>query len=168
MRRFILCALLCVSLCGCQNSQKITNEQNANYNEFKTSLINNAGAVTYTLPFSYSISIDKVNSKKYSYTVVVKNPDVAMIDIQMMVLNPKEVSKNKMEPSIGIIDDSTVSMIPNQVNSKKGYPKGIALNGICKSSDFQIYCMITWYNEDKTQQSRGYFTFNVENGEDVG
>ena len=166
MKKILYVIFMIFILCGCNNNDSISDEKMQKYNEYKTVLVNNGSNVSYDIPFSYALNIEKVKDG-YSYTLVINEPLMVMNNIQVMALNNTD-SNSDMTLNCGIIDDEVINMIPNQKDESKGYPSGIALNGISETGDFTLYCLVNYYNEDNTASSRKFFSFIIENGKIVG
>lgn len=152
---------------GCSDNSDLSNEQMKIYQDFKNTLMTNNGTPTYDIPFSYKMEVDELEGEGYSYTVIVDNPLIIMNQLQMMILDVDTMSQDLMAPSLGILEDTTYSLVPNQVDVERGYPEGVALNGLTKEKNFTIFCVVSWYLEDHSTQKRAFFSFQVVDGEVV-
>ena len=160
MKKVLILALcmLCI-LSGCKNG-KVNNEQQKVYYGFKDALMNNGDLISSNIPFEYEILIEETKGK-YLYTVIVKNPQVAMNNIQMMILNPEDATKDIETATLGIYDETNYHMIPNQSNEKTGYYKELQLKGSSEHKDFKIYVTLAWKDSNQLIQYQVFFSFNV-------
>lgn len=155
--------LLLLSACG---NNDISEEQTRIYDGFKESLLNNGELVSSNIPFDYHIDV-KEKGDKYLYEVTIDHPRIAMKSIQMLVLNPEDLSTDYISSSKGIFDEKTYHMIPNQENTIDGYMKSLSLEGVSSQKDFKVFAMVSWKDGNGLNQTQAYFSFNVVNMEDV-
>ena len=162
-----LCALFFIS--GCKSNESNNDEAKYNlYEEYRNQLISNNGTPSYNIPFTYQMEVTSLDEGMYSYTVIVDEPQIVMNQVKIMALNIDEDTTSDMIANAGILDDNTYSLVPNQVDVEKGYPKGIAINGKAKTKDFTIYVIVSFYKDSQAStQTTVFFTFYVENGEVV-
>lgn len=161
----IFCLSLMLFLSGCSHT-KINDKQQKVYDSFKESLLNNGELISSNIPFDYRIEIAE-KEDQYLYTVIVDNPLVAMSNIQMMILNPDDLSKDIIFNTVGIFDETPVYMIPNQKNEQKGYLSELKLTGAAVKKDFKIYAILVWKDNNQLIQYQSFFSFNIVNGKNV-
>ena len=161
----ILCLATLFFVSGCSGNH-ISDEQQKIYDGFKDSLLNNGELISSNIPFKYNIDIQSKNGK-YIYTVRVSNPRVAMSNIQLMILNPDDLSEDYLSNTIGIFDETPVYMIPNQSNKKAGYLKKIELQGVSSNKDFRVYALMSWKDSNQLTQYQVFFSFNIVNGKNI-
>lgn len=166
IKKVILCLLCLTFMSGCNKSDEISSEQKKEYNEYRSVIQKNKGRTSSNLPLNYELSVQKIDNK-YSYTFTINKPQIVMNDIKLMVVDSDDDKGKDMSPSVGIIDNQDVSLIPNQVAIKKGVPKGIVVNGISKSANFKIDALITFKDEEKMDSFRYFIHLDVVNGEVV-
>lgn len=165
MKKVSILLILVLIVCGC--SRRDMNEQQTKvYEGFKESLLNNGELISSNIPFKYDITV-KEKAGKYQYTVRIFSPQIAMKSIQMLILNPEDLTSDHISSSKGIFDEMNYAMIPNQENSEEGYMKELKLDGVSDSSDFRIYAMVAWKDINGLNQYQAYFSFNIVNMEDV-
>lgn len=155
-----LCMILC--LFGCTSTQK-KEEQEKIYNGFKDSLLNNAQLISGNIPFAYSMEIEEKDAA-YVYTISISEPKVAMSNIQMMILNPEDISKDIQTATIGIFDELNYHMVPNQINEKDGYFSSLQLQGSSKEKDFVVYVTVAWKDSNQLVQYQVFFSFDIRDG----
>ncbi|MDF9823889.1 hypothetical protein M2475_000237 [Breznakia sp. PF5-3] len=163
----IMCTVFFLSLSGCGSDNTDEEAQYQTYKQFKEKLIANNGTLSYNIPFNYEVEVIELDDGTYSYTVLVDNPQIVMNQIQMMALDAQAVTDDKMEPTIGVFEEETYSMVPNQVDAKKGYPEGLAINSISETKDFTIFVIVSFYKDDQTNM-QVFFSFHVVDGVVVG
>lgn len=159
-----LCILFFMS--GCKSDDNGMEEKYQEYEDYKNQLINNNGMVSYDIPFRYACEVVKLNDGTYSYTIGIDEPQIAMYQIKFMAMNIN--NEKEMAANIGILDDETYSFIPNQEDIAKGFPKGIAINGVSSDADFTIYALFSYHSAKAENETiKVFFTVHVVNGEVV-
>lgn len=164
-KMIIVCCVLCLIATGC-STNNLQEEQQKIYNEFKESLINNGELITSEIPFNYSIEIVEQDGS-YIYEVSISKPLVMMKSIQMIVLNPADLTSDYVSSSKGIFDEQVYNMVPNQVNIEDGYVEEIILNGVSSEADFKLYTMVVYKDRNQLTTSQVFFSFNVVDGENI-
>lgn len=162
-----LCVLFLISGCGSDDNSNDEAKYSL-YEEYKNQLISNNGTLSYNIPFGYRMEVTQFEDGTYSYTVIVDEPQIIMNQVKLMAMNVNYDNDANMIPNAGILDDDTYSLVPNQVDAKKGYPKGLAVNGVSDTADFTVYVIVSFYKDSQTStETNVFFTFNVVNGEVV-
>ena len=83
-----------------------------------------------------------------------------MYNIQMVAVDISEISENKIAPNIGLFEDQTYNMIPNQINAEKGFYEGVGVQGFTNKSEFILNCLVVY--KDKNQvDNYAYFIINA-------
>lgn len=165
MKKISILFIIAFLICGC--SRKDMNEQQTKiYEGFKESLLNNGEIISSNIPFKYDIKVVE-KAGKYQYTVTISSPQVAMKSIQMLILNPEDLTTDYISSSKGIFDEMTYAMIPNQINTENGYMEQISLDGVSSTEDFRVYAMVTWKDVNGLNQYQAYFSFNIINMENM-
>lgn len=166
MKKILFLCLVCfLSLWGCSSSG-INAEQIKVYEGFRESLMNNGGRISNDIPFTYNLLLEKKNDV-YHYHVSIHHPEVYMGNIQLLVLNPDDLSSDYNASSKGIFDEQIINMIPNQEDKGKGVYNKIKLEGVSKKDTFDLYCMISYKDHNQKNEYRYYFTFNIVEGTDI-
>lgn len=112
----------------------------------------------------FSLYVEKYElSNSYRYDLIIDQPLVAMYDVVVVMVenNQDFESLSVLSPSIGVFD-SYVNLVPNQVNSEKGFPKGILLSGTSTSPQLQLKVMIAWKDYYKLNQMREYYLIDID------
>ncbi|NBK97210.1 MAG: hypothetical protein EOM50_04225 [Erysipelotrichia bacterium] len=165
MKKVTIMLFVCILLAGC-STRDMNEQQTKIYEGFKESLLNNGELISSYIPFDYTIKV-KEKAGKYQYTVSIFSPRVAMKSIQMLILNPDDLTNDYLSSSKGIFDEMSYSLIPNQMNLEDGYMDKISLDGVSKTKDFRIYAMVTWKDVNGLNQYQAFFSFNVVNMKDM-
>jgi len=111
----------------------------------------------------FDLSVEKYDlTTHYRYDLIINNPQVAMYEIFVVVVenNQDFETLENLSPSIGVFD-STVNLVPNQINIDKGFPRGILLSGISTSETMQLKVMVAWKDYYKIRQMREYFIVDI-------
>ena len=88
-----------------------------------------------------------------------------MYDIKIIVIEDGVDYSEVMAGNIGIFEDGSYNMIPNQTNIEKGFVKGLSVSGITDKADTSLKVMITWQDKLLSVTSREFFRFNLNYGE---
>ena len=132
------------------------------YESHYFSILDNDRFLTFSEYFDLSIEKYELSSQ-YRYDLVIDNPQVAMYDIVVVVVESNQDFETlvNLSPSIGVFD-SMVSLVPNQINIDKGFPRGILLSGISTTETIQLKVMISWKDYYKIKQIREYFIIDID------
>lgn len=117
-----------------------------------------------TMSDYFDLSIEKYElSSQYRYDLIIDNPQVAMYEVFVVVVESNQDFETlvNLSPSIGVFD-STVNLVPNQINIDKGFPRGILLSGISTTETIQLKVMVSWKDYYKIKQVREYFIVDID------
>lgn len=112
----------------------------------------------------FSFNVEKYElSSGYRYDFIIDQPLIAMYDIVVVMVenNQDFESLTTLSPSLGVFDTS-INLVPNQVNSDKGFPKGILLSGVSSSPQLQLKVMVAWKDYYKLKQMREYYLIEID------
>jgi len=112
----------------------------------------------------FSLYVEKYElSNSYRYDLIIDQPLVAMYEVVVVLVenNQDFESLTMLSPSIGVFDPS-VNLVPNQVNSEKGFPRGILLSGTSTSPSLQLKVMVAWKDYYKLNQMREYYLIEID------
>lgn len=113
---------------------------------------------------NFDLIIEKYElSSQFRYDLIIDNPQVAMYEIVIVIVenNQDFETLENLGPSIGVFD-TTVNLVPNQINVDKGFPRGILLSGVSSMDKIQLKVMVSWKDYYKLKQNREYFTVDVD------
>lgn len=151
-------------LCGCSKANSSKSTAAERYFDMIDVLKNNEKFDETSNYFDISYEASKINDG-YRYYVFVDNPRIAMYDIKMIVIEDGVDYSEVMAGNIGIFEDSSYNMIPNQTNIDKGFVKGLSVSGITDSADTTLKVMVTWQDKLLSVTSREFFIFKLSDGE---
>lgn len=162
MRKRFCTALMVISflLSGCQEED--TNEENMTaYQEYYAAVETNSSFVETSANYTVSAELTEVNDGTYRYYIIIDDPQTAMYHCAVMVVE-NDISyadADHMMPSIGILDDSDYSLVPNQVNTKDGFVKGMTLSGESSADTVVVKMLVEWKNSTLTKTTREFIGF---------
>ncbi len=157
-----LCGLLLI--CGCsKSSEKYSEEKLALYRSYYNAVLENTTFEEYSRYFNLSSEVTQKDDGSWLYYIFVDTPQIAMYDVEMIVLEGlNDYSDADMYPSFGIFDDTEYNMIPYQVNAEKGYVKGIVTSGDLQDINQTLYVMVAWKDLTRLNQSREFFEVRLK------
>jgi hypothetical protein len=112
----------------------------------------------------FDLTIEKYElTSQFRYDLIIDNPQVAMYEVVIVVVESNQdfETLENLSPSIGVFD-STVNLVPNQINIDKGFPRGILLSGISNTETIQLKVMVSWKDYYKLKQMREYFIIDID------
>lgn len=163
MRKTIISILALLMLVGCFDSQRVQEEQLIRYETYWTLMLNETQFQSSSRNFNIEVDIDKVDNF-YEYYVVIDEPKVAMYDIEIMVIENRELfdAFDRMLPSVGIFDEP-FNMVPNQVRRDINYREGAALvRQEMDEPQVTIQVMVMWKNYTRLDSFREMFEFELD------
>lgn len=161
MKKSVLLLCLSLMLTGCLNKENVPSaEKNEKYENYMELIIDNSKQVSSDIPFDWNFNMVE-SSEKYVYEIVISNPRIEMTDIQMIAADITEIRENVLAPSIGIFEEQSYNMVPNQVNPELGYFEGIGLNGETSKPSFVLNCLVV-YKDRKHVDNYIYFIINAD------
>lgn len=165
MVKKILILLLIVFLSGCSgiNKQNSTSQEYT-YQAYYTAIKENSKYVAGSNFFDISAEMSELPDGNYLYYVFIDNPNIAMFNIKAMVMeNNYTLSSNDgiVLPTVGIFDNTSVSMVPFQINTDLGFQKGIVLSGEASSDNVILDLIVTWDNRDKSKSFREFYQLEL-------
>ena len=97
------------------------------------------------------------------YSIVVDEPRRAMYDVQIMAIeNEDDFNLDIMMPTIGVLDKETYNLIPNQSNKENLFLEWFLLSGEVDSLPLKVEVMVLWKNYNRTEETREYFEFVLD------
>lgn len=164
----VILSLLLFTLCtGCDSIADIFNDDSVDYQIIFDNYYDRINNVTTyqeeSQYFDITLTVTQ-NSSSYNYQIVVNNPLNAMINVQAMVINNANyTTKNDSSiPSIGLLSEDTVNLIPNQVDADYGYYDSITLTGTSNALPDTYRLIISWYNENRNASYVEFYELEVE------
>lgn len=156
----MLVLLLLLSGCQSSNDRQLDQEKYEAYLTYYQEIINAQGKASSSEYFDISLVVNQLSNGNYRYDVIIDNPRIAMHNIEVLavVLNADaSINTEEMMPSIGIMDDEKLTMIPNQVDKEKGFVEGLDLSGTVTSLPVNIGVKVCFKDESGQKTTRLYF-----------
>lgn len=161
MRKLSFLLSLCLLLTGCFNkNDKKMLEYREKYENYIELIIDNSKQISTNLPFSWKFSMAESDGK-YTYDVIISNPKVAMSNVQMIAVDITQINESTIAPCVGLFEETVYNMIPNQINTEKGYYPGIGVNGITDKNQFILNCLVVYKDKNQTD-NYVYFIINAD------
>lgn len=167
MKKILFILVACILLQGC-NINKVTDDPQTKYMDFVQLLNEQENYASASIYYDVNVEMVKVSEEEYRYYVFIDNPALSMYDIQAIASDVADINNLEvMAPSIGILDQQAVHMIPNQSNVELGYSKGVVLSGIKKTAsgsvpELDLRLLIQWYNVDRSNQIREFISIQYK------
>lgn len=99
----------------------------------------------------------------YRFYITIDNPKAAMYNVQAVAIEGDVDYQDTMAANIGLFEDTTYCLIPNQTNVSKGFVKGINISGVSNNENPIIYVLVSWSNKDLSVTKREFFKLGVNN-----
>ncbi len=156
----LLLILLIIFLVGCTSNKEPLDL--SIYKEYYKEIDNNTYFSDSSNNYSIKYEVTQVDNGAYRYYIFIDQPQVAMYDCVILVRenNIKYEAQTKMMPSSGIFDNK-YSLVPNQIDTAGGYPKGIILSGEIDSEKIYLDILIQWNNYSRFNKTTEYI--HIEN-----
>lgn len=162
MKKLLLGIIVLFLLSGCTFKKDDASAQ-INYQSYYQSILDNDKFVGYSNYYAVSAERMQADDGSYRYYIFIDHPQIAMYNIRVMAIEndvPYEENR-KMTPSFGILEGKDYHMIPYQINSEKGYVKGISISGDSDSEENNIKMVVVWTDE-KHNTYREYIAFTLD------
>ncbi len=165
MKKFFVTLLVILMLAGCrQETRQLDEEKYDAYLTYYQSILDYENKQTSSQNFDIKLAANKINDELYRYDVIVDNTRIAMYGIEVLVIIDDltmEIDNSRMMPSIGIFDEDEYTMIPNQVDRNKNIVRGIDLSFTANEPEVSVSVMVSFYDKDKTRNTKEYFSLNT-------
>ena len=154
---------VCISgllLCGCTKPRQSSDV--TRYETYYRAISENTKFISASEYYTISAEMTEWDDGTYRYYVIFDEPKTSMYNIVIMTVEngiPYDESV-KMMPSSGIFD-ATSSMIPNQVNSKAGFVKGLIISGECDEDIIQLDLMVEWKDRTGKNVTREFIEMDL-------
>lgn len=166
MKKTVIIMVLVLLLSGCnQNNDRLNVKSPQIYDQFHNLIDNNFMRSSDNLVFNSQLKVKKIK-EGYEYRLVINKPQIVMRNIKAMVLTKPD--DNKIAPNIGITNDKKISLVPNQVNVKLGFPKTFVLKGKINTNTFNLTAVITFKDENDINDYRYFVSYEIVDGKIKG
>ncbi|MDO5332215.1 MAG: hypothetical protein Q4E99_05995, partial [Bacillota bacterium] len=146
-------------LIGCSS---ISDKQMNMYYDLFNLLNDSEDYVNTSVNFSSSFVISE-NEDGYSFYIIIDKPINSMYDIKIMAIEDGADYSDEFISNIGVFEENSYNLVPNQVNVDSGYVKGLSISGNCTSTSSVIKCVVQWKDKNKTDTFREFLVFNGSN-----
>ena len=161
MKRYLIPVIagsLLLSACG----KKGSDGDVTRYETYYRAVTENTKFTTESENYTVSAEMTQWDDGTYRYYVIFDEPRISMYDIVIMAVEDNRPYEEavKMMPSSGIFD-ATSSMIPNQVNSKAGFVKGLIISGECDEEPVELDIMVEWKDRSGKNATREFLSMEL-------
>lgn len=153
--------LFTLFLTSCSKKELIE-ENLITYETHWNTILNTSSFLSNSNNFDIEAELFKTDNV-YEYVIVVDNPQTAMYEVEIVVIEDKKnySSMEEMLPSAGIFENS-FNLIPNQVRNDKGFKEGAALvRQNYKEDTVNLQVLVAWKNYTRLESFREVFEFTV-------
>lgn len=154
---FILFLLL--SLLGCNSSKESAKERDSitKYESYLTTLVEQDRFVDGSHYYDIVAYLNTMSDGTTRYDVIIENPQVAMYDIEILVVeSTAKRSDSLIYPCVGIFESDAFTMIPFQKNEKHNYVEAFLLSGISLTKEPVLNVLVTWKDYSKLNTYREF------------
>lgn len=161
MKKFLITLLSLVLLSGC-NFGKKTADPNDKYLDM-IELVNSYDDFSSVSDyFDITAEETKLGDGSYRFYIVIDKAKVAMYDVEAIGIEKNVDYTSFMAANVGIFEDSTYTMIPNQANPDNGYVSGIVISGLTANQETSIYLLVQWKSKDLLTTTRQFLKVDVK------
>jgi len=163
MKKILILTLMTCMLWGCSGKDDAADVMYDTYESYYRAIMANADFAESSQNYTVSTEIVKTATGKYSYYIIVDDPQVSMKNVVILAVEAGTSvdEETDMMPSSGIFDEA-VHMIPGQVDREAGYVKGIIVSGSCADNNVDMYMLVQWENAESAQVTREFLSFRIE------
>lgn len=112
--------------------------------------------------FNVSAEETLLKDGSYRFYIVIDKAKVAMYDVEAIGIEKGVDYTNFMAANVGIFEDDTYTMIPNQANPDKGYVSGIVISGLTSSQETTVYLLVQWKSKDLLTTTRQFLKVDAK------
>lgn len=149
----VLCIMaLVLSACGSQSARKYK-QQLERYKSLWNTILDEDRVEQSSQYFDIKATMEASGSQ-YVYSVTIDNPRIAMMNVEVLVLEDEsDYSDEKMMVSSGIFDPSR-DMIPNQSRANSNFVGGLFLSASTEASELDLRVLVVWKTIDHNEVKR--------------
>lgn len=163
MKKLSALFMVLVLLVGCSSTTAQDKNKIETYKTMYLDILNSTGFKSSSIYFTITPSLTQLSESQFRYDLVIDQAKVAMYDIHILLIQDDGslVVSDQMMPSIGIFEDETYTMIPNQINKEDGFVEGFGLNGVSASRPIRLKMVIMW-KDALNVNYKEYLALNLE------
>ncbi|HPW53687.1 MAG TPA: hypothetical protein PK631_04880 [Erysipelotrichaceae bacterium] len=166
MKKLLILLILLIALTGCNGEEprELDKEKYNAYLTYYQSILAAEDKLVQSPCFDIELVVNKLADGSYRYDVIIDNPRVAMFNIKALAIIETlslEIDKEKMMPSVGILDDYKYNMVPGQIDLEKNFVEGIILSLTSPESALRVSVMVDYKPLNDEQTVRQYFSLYI-------
>lgn len=167
MKKTILVLLITLILTGCSvGGKKDYTDKVQQYQSYYETVLDQDKFKKSSDFFNIEAKIDQ-SDKEYFYEVVINEPQIAMYDVKVLIVENKEnYSDEVMQPTVGIFESQSYNLIPGQVNQDKGFMNGIQLLKDIKEPNVQLQIIVSFTDYRKLETFQEFIEFDLKYEDD--
>lgn len=145
-------------MAGC-SAEKTANEQDSltKYESYLNTLIEQDRYTQDSYYYDIYAILNKLEDGTTRYDIIIENPQVAMYNIEVMAVeSTAKRNDTVIYPCIGVFDEDSYTMIPNQSNTSEGYIEAICLSGVTETEEPVLNVLVTWKDYAKLNTTREF------------
>lgn len=162
--KLVIACALGLSLCGCATIQKMINpniDKEDQYNYMVASLLENSSFRSNAIYYDLTVEVIN-NGSSYDYTVTLNNPNKAMLNVGIMVMdNLGEQGNQDHIESIGVLDEH-YDLIPGQVYNQENLMNQLQVNGTVGTLPDSLKILVTWNDDDFSNYISDFYVVDVQ------
>lgn len=160
IKKFFCIFLLVFVLSSCSDDKNSNSSSMKRYNSMIEQLKSRTDFKEKSEYFDINLDVVSID-KGYRFYVIIDNCKLAMYNIEAIAIENNVDYSEEMAANIGLFEEFSYSMIPNQTYIAKGFVKGISISGISKNEKPVILVLVTWTNKDLSITKKEFFRLEV-------
>ena len=163
MKKTILVLLITLLLNGCSvGGKKDYTEKVQQYQSYYETVLDQDKFAKSSDFFNIQAKIDQ-SSEGYFYEVLINEPQIAMYDVKVLIVENKEnYSDEVMQPTVGIFETQSYNLVPGQINQDKGFMNGIQLLKDIKEPTVQLQVIVSFTDYRKIETFQEFIEFDLK------
>lgn len=163
--KLIILVMIITLLSACSNTNQRDEILLNKYESAYEKLANHDNFEILSDYYQIELVVSEVESGSHRIDLILDEPQVAMYNIEMMMeVNPTGSQQyDEVLSSLGIVDDLTYNLIPNQVNADNGFYEGLVLSSVSDQVKGEVKVLITWTNYSSTQNFEEFIVLSYDN-----
>lgn len=165
MRKLVVMMfVLLFVLSGCARKESEEDIRLEKYKYIYQTVSDNDSFLEHPLYYDLNVTMSRLAEDEYRYDITIDNPQRAMYDIQVMAIeNNMEYSlANKMMPTIGILDNQSINMVPYQIDHERGYVKGLILSGTTDDPVVNLKIRVSYKDYLLVVETKEYYSITID------
>ncbi|MBQ6494001.1 MAG: hypothetical protein IJI92_09090 [Erysipelotrichaceae bacterium] len=160
MKRFLTVLFLLLVMSGCVSDGKEVANPDDRYTYLIEMIEEHENFTDSSNYFDIAVEMAKI-SDGYRYYITIDNPRIAMYDIELIAIEKGVDYRSRMAANVGIFEETSYNMVPNQANIEQGYVKGIVASGVSSEPETTLYIFVQFKNSDYSLSHSEYFKLDA-------